>query len=79
MGNQRSCFLGSTGWRRTARDNDIYLEAHKLGRKGCEAIAVSIGESPLNGDVFPLHVVKLAKSLPERLNARGVSGKGATL
>ena len=54
------------------RDDDVYLETHQLGRERREAIEFSLRISPLNDDVFPLHVPKLAQTLPECLDA-GVS------
>src|SRR5262249_8321938 len=41
-------------------------------------IEFSVGRSPLNDDVFPFHVAKLAQTLPECLDAGRVSGKGGT-
>ena len=52
---------------RTSRDDDVYLETHQLGRKRREAIGFSLCISPLNDNVFPLHVPKLAQTLPECL------------
>ena len=41
-------------------------------------VADSVGGSPVDDDVFSLHVVKLAQTLAERLDAGRVSGKGRT-
>ena len=43
-----------------------------------QAIEFSLCISPLNDNVFPLHVAKLAQTLPECLDAGRVSGKGAS-
>ena len=51
------------------RDDDVYLETHKLGRKRALAIAFSLSRSPLNDNVFSLDVAKLAQTLPECLDA----------
>ena len=43
-----------------------------------EAIEFSVGRSQLKDDVLPLHVVELAQTLPECLDAGRVSGKRLT-
>ena len=62
----------------TARDDDVYLETHEFGRERGEAIEFSVGGSPINDDVFPLHITKLAQTLAECLEAGRFSGKGET-
>ena len=63
---------------RTTRDDDVYLETHELGRERREAIEFSLCISPLNDNVFPLDVPKLAQTLPECLDAGRDSGRGGT-
>ena len=63
---------------RTTRDDDVYLETHELGRERRKAIEFSLCKSPLNDNVFPLHISKLAQTLPECLDAGRDSGKGVT-
>ena len=50
-------------------DDHIDLETHEFGRKVGKAIGISLRISILNDNVFPLHVAKLAQTLPERLKA----------
>ena len=78
MGIVDSRFLGGTGCCRTSRDDDVYLETHQLGRERGEAIEFSLRISPLNDNVFPLHVPKLAQTLPECLDAGRDSGRGGS-
>ena len=48
---------------RTTGDDDVYLETHEFGRQRGESIELSLRISPLNDNVFPLHVAKLAQPL----------------
>src|SRR5215467_4880194 len=78
-GNRSSCLLGSTGYCRTTRDDDVYLETHKLGGKLTQPISFSLCISLLNDDIFPLRVPKFAQALAECLklgNLRGSRGSG---
>ena len=50
-------------------DNHVDLETHQFGRKRRETIELSLRRPPLNHNVFPLDVTKIAKTLPERLDA----------
>ena len=61
-----------------ARDDNVYFETHEFGRKRGEAIEFSLCRSPLNDNVFPLHVPKLAQTLPECLDAGRGSGRGGS-
>ena len=63
---------------RTSRDDDVYLETHEFGRKLRQAIGFSLCRSPLDDNVFPLHVSQLAQTLPECLDAGRDSGRGGT-
>jgi hypothetical protein len=60
-GNRRSCRFGSTGGRRTKRDNLVYLETDQFGRQLIQAIEFSLCPSNVNDNVFPLCVPKLAQ------------------
>ena len=73
MGIVDGCFLGSTGRWRTARDDDVHLETHQLGRKRGKAIWFSLCVSLLDDNIFSLHVAKLAQTLSECLDARVMS------
>src|SRR5262249_35618046 len=77
-GNRGRRFLGGTGCSRTTRDDDINLETHQFSRLRWQAIEFSLCISILNDNVFPFHVTKLAETLPERLVAGRVSGRGGT-
>src|SRR5262249_37126238 len=68
-GNRRSCFLGGTGCCRTTRDAYLYLETHQFSCKASYPISFLLCNSPLNHNVVPLHVPKLAKTLPQGLPA----------
>jgi hypothetical protein len=41
------------------------------------SITIPVGTTPFNDNVFPLHVSKLAQTLPECLVAVHLRGKGA--
>jgi putative ABC transport system substrate-binding protein len=62
----------------TARDDDVYLETHELGRECGKAIQFPLGRSPLNDNVFSVHVTKLAQTLLECLAGARVSGRAGT-
>ena len=62
----------------TTRDDDVYLETHQFGRERGEAIEFPLCISILNDNVFPLHVPKLAQTLPECLDAGRDSGRGGS-
>ena len=78
MGIVAVASLAATGCCRTSRDDDVYLETHQLGRERGEAIEFSLCRSPLNDNVFSLHVPKLAQTLPECLDAGRDSGRGGS-
>ena len=63
---------------RTARNDDIYIEPNQLGDKRGKAIRLSLIRSPLNDNIFPLDVSKLAQTLTECLVAAGLRGKRGT-
>jgi hypothetical protein len=73
--NRSSCLLGGAGCLPTGRDDDVYLETHKLDGKRWEIIEFSLCISILNENVAPLHIPKLAQPLPECLNAVCASGR----
>jgi len=60
---------GSTGRASASRNDDVYLETHQFGRN---TILFSI--SPLDENVFPLLIPKLAQTLPECLGAEFLKG-----
>src|SRR5438093_13466692 len=64
-----SCFFGEAVYCRTTRDDDIHVETHQFGRKVGKPLCFALRISPVNNDVFPFHVAKLAQTLPERLHA----------
>ena len=66
MGIVEVASLGN-GLRRTT-ETRFDLELHEFGRER-QAIWFSLGISILNDNVFPLHVAKLAQTLPECLDA----------
>src|SRR6266545_3488109 len=74
-GNLNSCFLGGTGWCRTTRDDDIYVEPHEFGREFTQTSWLPLCISILNDNVFALHVTKLAQTLAECLPASRASGR----
>ena len=43
------------------RDDDIHLETHQFRRKLAAAVEPSLGIAPVNDDIFPLDVSKLAQ------------------
>ena len=61
---------------RTTRNDDVYLETHEFGREVTLAFEFPLCRSPLNDDIFALHVTKLAQPVPERLDTSHVRGKG---
>ena len=63
MGIVDSGFLGGTGCCRTSRDDDVDFETNQFGRQVRQPIVFSLGPAPLNDNVFPLHVAKLAQAL----------------
>jgi hypothetical protein len=67
--------MRGTSRTRTTRDDDVYLKTHELGREGGKAIEFSLRKSPLNDNVFSLHVPKLAQILSECLDADRISGR----
>ena len=71
-------FAARVGYR-TSRDDDVYLETHKLGRKRRDAIEFPFRISLLNDNVFPLDVSKLAQTLAKRLDAGRDQRKGKTM
>jgi hypothetical protein len=77
-GNRVRRFLGGTGYWRTGRNDNVYLETHQLGRERGEAIEFSLCISILNDNVFPLHVAELPQTLPERLGASHDRRSGGT-
>src|SRR4030095_5369505 len=68
-GNRCRRCLDGAGCGGTPRDDDVYLETHQLGRKGGQAIAFPLCLSPLDDNVSPFHISKLAQTLPECLCA----------
>ena len=78
-GNRNGCFLGSHGLLPTSRNDDVYFETHQFGGKRGEAVQFSLCISPLNDNVFPLHVSKLAQTLPECLDAGRRERKGSSI
>src|SRR5215469_13944963 len=74
-GNRSSCLLGSTGYCRATRDDDVYLETHKLGGKLTQPISFFLCISLLNDDVFPLRVPKFAAAPPESPKLGHLRGK----
>src|SRR5437867_6814717 len=64
-----SCFFGEAVYCRTTRDDDIHVETHQFGRKVGKPLCFALRISPVNNNVFPFHVAKLAQTLPERRHA----------
>ena len=62
--------------RPTARDDDLDLESHELGRERGKTFQFSLCRSPLDENVFSLDVTELAKTLPETLDACRDSREG---
>ena len=74
-GDRSSCFLGSTGGRRTRYEDHIQLENEFVRERG-QTFRFPFRISILNHNVFPLHVAKFAQTLPKRLKAsRYVGGE----
>ena len=63
--------LGGTGDRRSRRNDDVYLETHQFGRKCGQVIEFSFCKSPLDDDVLPFDVPKLAEPLSKCIDAAG--------
>src|SRR5207245_11176258 len=68
-GNRNSCFFGEAVYRRPTGHDDIYLKTHEFGRKFRKPLGFTLGPSRLNDNVFPLHVPKLAQTLPKCVHA----------
>jgi hypothetical protein len=47
---------------------------HQLGGKARKSVRFAVRMSPLNDDIFPLHVPEFAQALPECLDAGRVNG-----
>ena len=75
MGIVAVASLAARIYSRTARNDNVYLETHQLGRERALAIAFSLRRPPLNYNVFSLHIPKLAQTLAECLSAGRGSGK----
>ena len=67
--NRRSCFLHTTGYRRTTRDDEVDFETHELGGKLAAALDFSFCRAPFDDDVLTLNVSELAETLAECLGA----------
>ena len=56
-------------------DNDVYLETHKFGEKVRKPLYFALGHPILNDNVFPLHVTKLAQTLPKPFDSVRDNGR----
>src|SRR5215813_1040409 len=70
--------LGGTCCSPASRDNDVDLQTDKFSCKRGHTIWFSLWRSPLDHNVFSLHVTKLAQPLPECLGPIRHGREGST-
>ena len=58
------------------RDDEVDLQANQFCREVGQPVVLPFGPAVLDGEVLPLHVAEVVKTLPEGLHEVGVTSRG---